>query len=723
MTTLSEEQIFAIVDAFGQAARRVREAGFDGVHLHGGHGYLISQFLSPAVNRRTDAWGGSVERRARFALEIVAGVRAAVGSDYPVGIKMNTADYLPGGHWYAETAKVARLLTDAGVDLIEMSGGMGFMIELRQALLQRAGEREYYFWEAIEPFRRALEGTGVALAAVGGIRTPAVMAGLREQGVDLISMARPWLCEPDLARRIEAGDLRPTKCVSGSQLCNLCLSKLAKGSVQCERFYPGDCRMTCPIDQDNPAMLARIADGDLAGALDVIKADNPLANSTARVCHAPCETACRGKNGEPLSLRAVKRYVTDWGLANGVATEVPSRKPQRREKVGVIGSGPAGLTCAFFLARMGYRPTVFERESVAGGALAWGIPDFRLPPAVVQADVDYVRSAGVEIRTGCAFGSDVGLAELRSEGYASVFLALGAPCGTRLAVPGAHLPGVLQGIDFLRDVSLGRRDAVGRRVVVIGGGNVAVDAAMTALRLGGERVTLACLEQLGEMPAHREEVDSAVAEGIAIRPGWGPRRIVGETLVEAVELVRCESVFDDWGSFDPAFCESVTEVVEADQVIIAIGQQPEEVGVPAEDWIFSGGDFSGTGGTVTDAMAAGRTAAEAIDEYLSGPAAAGPGRLRDRERVYAPFVPMRRPTAFKSVAELTLPEGSVRPAAPSAPAAKRRRDFSEISGVLDAAQVSAEVTRCMKYDRDLEAESSARLAQMGPAAFVLSRAG
>ena len=126
----------AIVDAFGQAARRVREAGFDGVHLHGGHGYLISQFLSPAINRRTDEWGGSVERRARFALEIVAAVRAVVGPDYPLGIKMNTADYLPGGHWYEESSRVARLLADAGVDLIEMSGGMGFMIELRQALLR-----------------------------------------------------------------------------------------------------------------------------------------------------------------------------------------------------------------------------------------------------------------------------------------------------------------------------------------------------------------------------------------------------------------------------------------------------------------------------------------------------------------------------------------------------------------------------------------------------------
>jgi len=720
VTSLGEEQILGIVDAFGQAARRVREAGFDGVHLHGGHGYLISQFLSPAINRRTDEWGGSIERRARFALEIVAAVRAEVGSDYPLGIKMNTADYLPGGHWYEETSRIARLLADASVDLIEMSGGMGFMIELREALLQRAGEREYYFWEAVEPFRRALGGSGVALAAVGGIRTPAVMAGLREQGIDLISMARPWLCEPDLAQRIQAGDLRTAKCVSGSQLCNLCLSKLAKGSVQCERFYPGDCRMTCPVDQDNPAMLARIADGDLAGALQVVKADNPLANSTARVCHAPCETACRGKNGEPLSLRAVKRYVTDWGLANGVATEAPPAQPQRRDKVAVIGSGPAGLTCAFYLARMGYRPTIFEREEVAGGVLAWGIPAFRLPPEVVQADVAYVRSAGVEMRTGCTLGRDFGLAELRAEGYAGVFLALGAPCGLELGIPGAALPGVVQGIDFLRDLNLGRQPAVGSRVVVVGGGNVAVDAAMAALRLGAEQVTLACLEQLDEMPAYHEEVESAVAEGVEVKPGWGPRRIAGEASVKAVELVRCESVFDDWGSFSPAFCENVAEVVEADEVMVAIGQRPDEAGVPAEDWVFSGGDFDGTGGTVIDAMAAGRMVAEAIDEYLSGRAAAGHGRLRGRVRGYAPFVPMRRPTAFKDVAELTLPEGSARPRTPLAVAAERRRSFAEIAGGLDAAQVAAEVCRCMKYDRDLEAESLARLAQMGPAAFVLS---
>ena len=196
VNSLSEERIWEIVEAFAASAVRVREAGFDGVHLHGGHGYLISQFLSPATNERTDRWGGSMEGRAAFALAICQAIRKRVGTDYPLGIKMNTADYLPRGHWQAETAHIARLLAEAGVDLIEMSGGMGYMIELREALRRRAGEKEYYFWDAIPPFTDALAGTGVALAAVGGIRTPAVMDQIRSLGIDFISMARPWLCEP-----------------------------------------------------------------------------------------------------------------------------------------------------------------------------------------------------------------------------------------------------------------------------------------------------------------------------------------------------------------------------------------------------------------------------------------------------------------------------------------------------------------------------------------------
>lgn len=744
VNTLDDEQIRFIIEAFAAGAHRVRTAGFDGVHLHGGHGYLISQFLSPAVNRREDAWGGSAERRCTFALEIVRAIRARVGDDYPLGIKMNTADYLPGGHWPQETARLARLLADEGVDLIEMSGGMGYMIELREALRRRAAEREYYFWEAVPAFVKSLAGTGVALAAVGGIRTPHVMAALREQGVDFISMARPWLCEPDLAIRIRKGDLRPAKCVSGHQLCNLCLTKLGRGSVQCERFYPGDCRMACPIEQDNPTYLDHLVKGELAEAVRVVKADNPLANSLSRVCHAPCETACRGKNDEPLSLRDVKRFVVDWGREHGVATHAPRPLRRRRGKVAVVGSGPAGLTCAHTLAQLGYEVTVFERERMAGGMLFWGIPAYRLPKDVLAADLEYVTSSGVVVQTGVHVGRDVSLEELFARGFDAVFLATGAGRSLTLDVEGAELPGVLQGLDLLRAVNQGERPAVGSRVVVIGGGNVALDSAMTARRLGADVVTLVCLEMRDEMPAYADQLADALEEGLVVKNGWGPKRFVGDGAVASVELVRCERVFDDYAAFNPIYCLTDVEPLPADTVLLAIGQRGELDAlmeappvVPAGDgafWVhrftlatavpgvFAGGDAVGGPGTVADAMAAGKLAAAEIDRYLHAAAVVKPSGdpIEAMAERYAPFIPMVRPTAFKDVAETTLTEGSQRASAPKLPPETRQLGFEEIVGRISHEQAVAQARRCLKYDAELEAESAARLEQMGPAAFVVS---
>ena len=734
---LREEHVWSIIETFASAAARVREAGFDGVELHGAHGYLISQFLSPATNARTDAWGGNVQKRSAFVLEICKAVRRRVGEDYPLAIKMNTADFVPGGHWQAETAQIARLLADEGVDLIEMSGGLPYSLELREALRRRAAEKECYFRDAIGPFAEALAGTGVALAMVGGLRTPAVMDEIRSLGIDFISMARPWLCEPDLAKRIEAGDVRPVKCVSSYRACNLCLMKLPSGSVQCERFYPGDCRMSCPIEQDNPTYLAHVAAGEMEEAVRVIKADNPLANSLSRVCHAPCETICRGKNGEPISLRDMKRFVVDWGRRHGIGTEAPRPKVQRRGKVAVVGSGPAGLTCAYWLAQRGYQTTVFERESVAGGMLAWGIPTYRLPRDVVAADVEYVRSAGVDIRTGVALGRDFSVGDLFDRGYRAVFLATGAPASRSVDVPGVKLPGVVQGLDLLRAVGLGEPVAVGRRVVVVGGGNVAIDSAMTALRLGAEEVTIICLERLEEMPAHRDQVEDALEEGITIKPGWGPRRIVGDGAVAGVELVRCESVFDDWGAFNPAYCETDVEPAVADTVIIAVGQAPDlgwlgeapsiavsDAGVlevegftlaTSTPGVFAGGDAVVGAGTVVDAAGTGRYAAESIDRYLTGSAAlfdAHRGAAPDsgvRSGRFAPYVSMVRPTAFRNVAETTLAEGSQRAVAPKLPAVQRVCSFAEIAGTITEEQAIAQARRCQKHDRDLETEISASL--------------
>jgi len=732
---LSEDYILTIVESFADAALRLKEAGFDGVHIHGGHGYLVSQFISPAVNHRTDKWGGNPENRMRFPLEIYKSIRKKVGDGIPVGIKMNTADYLPGGNWADSTSKIAKKFAEAGFDLIEMSGGMRYMIELREALRKNAGEREYYFREAIPPFREAVKNTKTALAVVGGIRTPSVMEELLGEGADFISMARPWLTEPDLAKRIQAGDLRPAKCVSTYQLCNLCLTKLGRDSVQCEKFYPGDCRMTCPIGQDNPTFFSLIAQRKFEEALEIVKTDNPLANILARVCHHPCERICRGKDGEPLALRSLKRFITDYGLKKGLMAKVQPRICNEQEKVAIVGSGPAGLTCGFYLAQRGYRPTLFEKLHTKGGMLAWAVPRYRLPKEILDADIAYIESAGVEIKTEMALGKDFFMSDLLDQGYKAIFLAMGAPLGKRLQIEGETLPGVLQGLDFLNDVNLGKEVRIGRRVVVIGGGNVAIDSAMTALRLGAKSVELVCLEPQNDMPAFKDQIGDALEEGIAIHACWGPKRIKGNGKVSGVDLIKCTSVFDGGGNFRPKFDETISTFLDADTVIIAVGQAVDLASLDGEPGIgltsagaikvfgsgletplpgvFAGGDVTTGPKSVVDAVAAGKEAAELIDRFLRG-------RSPVREDPYSPFIKMVRPSAFADASETVLTGNSQRAVPPKLSATQRKNHFGEMVGTLSEEQAVQETKRCLKYDLELEDESAKRLAQIGKAAFVLN---
>ncbi|MGO8989106.1 MAG: FAD-dependent oxidoreductase [bacterium] len=732
---LTEDYVLTIIKTFADAALRLKEAGFDGVHIHGGHGYLVSQFISPAVNHRTDRWGGSPEKRMRFPLEIYESIRKKVGDDFPVGIKMNAADYLPDGNWVDDTSKIAHEFAEAGFDLIEMSGGMRYMIELREALRKKAGGREYYFRDAIPPFREAVKGTGTALAAVGGIRTPSVMEGILEEGIHFISMARPWLSEPDLAKRIKAGDLRSAKCVSTYQLCNLCLTKLGRDSVQCEKFYPGDCRMTCPIGQDNATFFSLVAQRKFEEALEIVKTDNPLANVLARVCHHPCERICRGKNGEPLALRSLKRFVTDHGLKKGLMVKSQPRLCNEGEKVAILGSGPAGLTCGFYLARKGYRPTILEKLPVKGGALAWAVPRYRLPKEILDADITYIESAGVEIKTEMALGKDFTINDLFERGYEAIFLAMGAPLSKRLHTEGETLPGVFQGLDLLNDVNLGKEVRIGNRVVVIGGGNVAVDSAMTALRLGADKVQLVCLESQEEMPAFKDQIEDAVEEGIGIHAGWGPKRIKGNGKVSGVDFLKCHSVFDEEGRFNPRCDETISTTLDADTIIIAIGQAVDRAPLEGESRIgftpvgtievlgytletgypgvFAGGDVTTGPKSVVDAVAAGKTAAEVIDRFLQA-------QSLIREDPYSPFVKMVRPSAFVDPSETVLAENSLRAVPPKLSAAERRDHFREIVGTLSEEQAVQETKRCLKYDLELEEESAKRLAQMGKAAFVLN---
>ena len=739
LEVVNDEDILQIVQAFGEAALLLKRAGFDGVQLHGGHGYLISQFLSRAVNHRTDRWGGSAENRMRFPLEVYRAVREKVGDDFPIGIKMNTADYLKGGNWVGETSKIAKRFAEAGFDFIEMSGGMGFMTELREALRKKVGEKECYFRDAIPAYREAVKGTKTLLGICGGIRTPQVMQELLGEGIDLVSLARPWLSEPNLANRVKAGDLRPARCVSSYRLCNLCLTKAAKESTTCVKFYPGDCLMTCPIGQDNATYFSLVAQRRFEEALAVVKRDNPLASVLSRVCHHPCETICRGGDGEPLGIRNLKRFITDYGLRKGWMTKAEPRvKGGERGKVAIVGSGPTGLSCGFYLAERGYGVTVFEKQVVKGGMLAIGIPRYRLPAEVLEADIRYIESAGVEIRTGMELGKDFRIGDLFKQGYGAVFLAVGTQVGTRLEMEGSGLEGVVIGLDFLRAVNLGERVKIGERVVVIGGGNVAVNAAMTALRMGAKEVQLACLESRGEMPAYEEEVEDAVEEGVVLNVSLGPKRIKGDgKKVRGVEFVRCESVYDREGRFRPVLGKEVVKEIEADTVIIAVGQKADmgylgkeegirltreglieadtRTGETGYRGVFAGGDMVTGSKSVCEAVAAGKEAAELIDRYIQGRSL---WRV-PREEAYSPFIKIVRPSAFAKLSERILKENSKRVVVADVPVEERRRDFREIVGVMSEEEAVREAKRCLKYDLELEETSAERMAHMGKAAFVL----
>lgn len=336
------------------------------------------------------------------------------------------------------------------------------------------------------------------------------------------------------------------------------------------------CKTACPAHIAVQGYIKLASQGKYMEALELIKKENPFPAVCGRICPHGCESECtRGEIDEPIAIDEIKKFIADQELDSDKRF-IPERRHEYGKKIGIVGAGPAGLSCAYYLAIDGYKVTVFEKEDKLGGMLTLGIPSFRLEKDIVEAEIDILKEMGVEFKTGVEVGKDITLDDLRKDGYEGFYLAIGAQGGRKLGIEGEDADGVITGVEFLRNVNLGKDVKLPRRAIVIGGGNVAIDVARTASRTGATDVKMFCLESREEMPALKEEIEETLEEGIAIENSWGPKRIVIENgKVTGVEFKKCTSVFNSDGRFAPEYDENDTMIVETDVVLLSIGQSIE----------------------------------------------------------------------------------------------------------------------------------------------------
>ena len=491
-------------------------------------------------------------------------------------------------------------------------------------------------------------------------------------------------------------------------------------AVVCKEIVSSPCQFTCPINTEASVYIALIALGKYEEALRIVKKDNPFASSLSRVCNHPCELKCRAgqDGGQSIAIRDLKRFATDYGLKNDLYSEVTPSKKTKGIKVAIIGSGPAGLTCGFYLSQKGYDVTVFEKESVIGGMLALGVPEYRLPREILDADVNYILSAGIEVKTNAALGKDFTIEQLFNQNYKAIFIATGAYKSLKINIPNEDIIGVIPGIEFLKKIRLGKKVQIGKKVAIIGGGNSAIDVARTVLRLGkSESVTIYYRRTIDEMPAHKEEVEGALEEGIKFETLTVPIKLIPKD----GKLNSCEFIRVKMGDIDESGRKKLIQIegseftVKLDTLIISISESPDtsflknekiertkwntikinsETFETTQKGVFAGGDVVTGPNTVVDAVASGKIAAESINQYLNG---------EEIKREYK----LTRPSIYVEPTILTPEEieelSVVKRYKPMQLSAKNRKtNFNEVEFALSEEDAVKEAKRCLRCELGTE---------------------
>ena len=563
------------------------------------------------------------------------------------------------------------------------------------------------------------------------ILAPKMIECYRHENVKVLSYSEVAAVEGELGRFQARILMKPryideTKCTGCGECAEQCpveiLSEFNQGMGKRKAIYKpfaqaipnlyvidrrgiSPCRDGCPAGTRVQGYVALTSKGKFQEALDVVRETLPFPAICGRACHHPCEDQCNRRDvDEPVSIRALKRFISDWARENGEAPP-QALEPTREEKVAVVGAGPSGLTCALRLLEMGYPVTVFEASGKAGGMVTGCIPDYRIPTEIASYDVDRVLASGVEVKKNTRVGKDITFDQLKKD-HKAVFVAVGCQDAARLPVEGAEAKGVLYGLPFLQEAKAsGKVEGFGQTAIVIGGGNVGIDCARIALRLGAKEVHLVCLEtrdltSRDRMPAHSWEIEEAEEEGVIIHGSLGPKKVLSENgRVAGLETAVCTSVYDEGGGFAPKFSEGSGPSIAGDTLIIAIGQRSDLTGfeglektargtIGADEvtletnlpGVFAGGDIVRGPASIIEAVAQGNEAAISIDRFING-LDLREGREKEAE---APVPLPEREIERRERVELRL----------RAPG-ERVRDFQEIELALTTEAAIEEASRCL----------------------------